>query len=137
MDEAHARAWCEQMASGLDVQRIQRDGKPYLERYFACGWTPANAAKGPAVLLHHFVASDATDTVHSHPWGWSSSLILVGGYCEHRCRDGQSSVHYYRSGDVNVLMADDQHRIELLAPDCWTLFLAGSFQKAWTFTPTC
>lgn len=137
MDETAARAWCEAMASTLDVQRINRAGKPYLERYFAAGWNPETKQSGPGVFLHHFVDSDASETVHSHPWGWSSSLILVGGYREQRCRGGQMSTQEYRPGDVNQLRADDQHRVDLLASDCWSLFLAGTFDKPWSFRPLC
>ncbi len=138
MDEQQARAWCEGMATTLDVQHINRDGQLYLERYFAAGWNPDTKQPGPAIFLHHFVASDPSDTVHSHPWGWSSSLILVGGYRETRCVDGgAASTRYYRAGDVNVLAAHDQHRIELLSSDCWSLFMAGSFEQAWRFMPLC
>lgn len=132
-----AREWCVSLARGLESQRIGRDGKPYLTRYFASGWSPTNKRSGPAVFLHHFVASDPDDSVHSHPWGWSASLILVGGYREERCVDGRRVLRDYRPGDVNVLAADDQHRIDLLESECWTLFLAGNFEKAWGFAPRC
>jgi hypothetical protein len=136
--EQAARAWCELLARTLAVQRIDRNGRPYLERYFAAGWSPTTHRSGPAIFLHHFVASDDADQVHSHPWGWSTSLILAGGYREERCgSDGARIVHEYRPGDVNVLEADDQHRIDLLAADCWSVFLAGQYQQAWAFAPAC
>src|SRR3569833_1249508 len=83
--ESAGRTWCERLAKALPVQHITRDGKPYLERYFAAGWSPLNKQSGPAIFLHHFVASDSATEVHSHPWGWSASLILTGGYREQRC----------------------------------------------------
>ena len=133
-----ARAWCEALARVLKVQHISPNGQPYLDRYFAAGWNPTTRRPGPAVFLHHFLASDPQDAVHSHPWGWSASLILAGGYREERCGvDGQVIVRDYHPGDVNVLEADDTHRIDLLATDCWTLFLAGSFEKAWRVLPRC
>jgi hypothetical protein len=138
MIELAARAWCKSIAGTLEVQQIQRDGQPYLERYFAAGWSPTNRRSGPAIFLHHFVASDPHDSVHSHPWGWSASLILAGGYKEERCGpDGDVMVRDYKPGDVNVLEANDRHRIDLVSSDCWTLFLAGNFEKAWAFSPTC
>jgi len=138
LKERAARAWCEALARTLQVQHIPRNKQPYLERYFAAGWSPTNGRSGPAIFLHHFVASDAHDQVHSHPWGWSVSLILVGGYREHRCAsDHEVIVREYHPGDVNVLEATDQHRLDLLSADCWTLFLAGSFEQAWRFAPTC
>lgn len=133
LDETAARRWCESMARVLPVQHIQPNGRPYLARYFA-----ADRTKGPAVFLHHFVASDPNDQVHSHPWGWSLSLVLVGGYREQRCDvDGRSTVNEYRPGDLNVLRAKDKHRIDLLGDDCWTVFLAGTFEQMWGFAPSC
>jgi hypothetical protein len=133
-----ARAWCEAISRGLHVEQIDRDRKPYLLRYFLAGWNPVTKRPGPSAFLHHFVASDPSDTVHSHPWGWSQSLILVGGYREHRCAlDGTHTVHDYGPGDVNTLRATDTHRIELLEADCWTLFLTGSVEQSWNFSPTC
>lgn len=138
ISEFAARAWCQALARTLPVQHISPHGTPYLERYFAAGWSPTNKRSGPAIFLHHFVASDPDDQVHSHPWGWSASLILAGGYREERCDlDGTASVREYRPGDVNVLEADDKHRIDLLAGDCWSVFLAGNFEKAWAFAPRC
>lgn len=135
---AVTRAWCEQLAAGLPCQRIDRDGRPYLVRYFAAGWNPHTKRPGPALFLHHFLASDPTDQVHSHPWGWAASVILVGGYREYHCTgSGRTEVRTYRPGDVNILEASDRHRIELLDRECWTLFLAGSFDRPWAFAPDC
>jgi hypothetical protein len=147
--ERAARTWCEALARALPVQHIRPNGQPYLDRYFAAGWSPSSHRRtgerrdphrenSPAIFLHHFVASDPDDQVHSHPWGWSASLILAGGYREHRCTaDGSAIVREYRPGDLNILEADDLHRVDLLAADCWSVFLAGNFQQAWTFAPTC
>jgi hypothetical protein len=137
MDEVRARAWCQALAQTLIVQDIRPQGQPYLERYFAAGWNPHTRRSGPAIFLHHFVASDPDVEVHSHPWGWSASLILAGGYREERCVDGGHLVQEYRPGDVNVLRPEDKHRIDLLGRDCWTLFLAGNFERSWTFAPSC
>jgi quercetin dioxygenase-like cupin family protein len=138
-DERAARLWCQALARTLRMQRIDRDGTPYLERYFVVGWSPHNRQPaGSSVFLHHFVASDSAVSVHSHPWNWSASLILAGGYREERC-DGNGSVSTkeFRPGDVNIIKADDKHRIDLLSKDCWTLFLAGTFEKPWGFAPSC
>jgi hypothetical protein len=65
-------------------------------------------------------------------------LILCGSYREERCGpDGDVIVREYAPGDVNILEADDRHRIDLVSSDCWTLFLAGNFEKTWAFSPTC
>src|SRR5687768_12349198 len=57
LDETHARAWCESLARRLPVQHIPRGTIPYLSRYYVAGWSPTNRQSGPAVFLHHFVAS--------------------------------------------------------------------------------
>jgi hypothetical protein len=132
-----ALAWCVALAQRLRSEDIRPHGQPYLTRYFLAGWNPYTKQRGPAVFLHHFVASDPNDAVHSHPWAWSSSLVLVGGYREYRCTGERRTVREYRPGDVNVLAASDQHRIELLDRDCWTLFLVGDYAQPWGFYPAC
>jgi hypothetical protein len=137
IDPLEARAWCETLAHGLERELIRRDGAPYLERYFLAGWSPLRPARGPGVFLHHFLASDRGDLVHSHPWKLSISLILVGGYREER-RDpdtGALIVRDFFPGSINVLAADDLHRLELLEADAWTLFIAGAGSRAWRFLP--
>jgi hypothetical protein len=137
VDERAARQWCEALAPRCQVDHIEREGRPYLDRFYVAGWYPGTGQKGVAVFLHHFRASDPT-TVHSHPWRWALSLILAGGYREHRCAGGGlMQVRDYPPGTINVLEADDRHRIELLADDCWTLFLAGDYAKPWRFDPEC
>lgn len=138
VDLEPSRAWCQALARTLPVQHIGRRNQPYLDRYFAAGWSPRNRRDGPALFLHHFVGSDPAESVHTHPWGWSASVILVGGYREERCSaDGRVSVREYLPGEINIIAADDKHRIDLLSRDCWTLFLAGSFAKNWHFEPRC
>ncbi len=139
LNEAAARAWCVMIARVLTVRHIAPEGRPYLDRYFASGWNPsAGRRRGPAIFLHHFLASDPSHEVHSHPWAWSASLILAGGYREHRCTPGGGvTVREFHPGEVNVITADDRHRIDLLGADCWTVFLAGDFERAWEFAPLC
>ena len=78
------------------MQHIQPQDRPYLDRYFAAGWSPVRKRPGPAIYLHHFLSSDPQVAVHSHPWDWSASLILAGGYREERCTgDGDRLVREY------------------------------------------
>jgi len=138
LEEAAARRWCEALAQSLRVHRIRPTGSPYLDRYYAAGWNPFTTKRGPAVFLHHFLGSDPADEVHSHPWSWAASVILVGRYQEHRC-DAQDrhTARTYQPGDINVLEPHVRHRIQLLTEDCWTLVLAGEYQQSWTFFPSC
>jgi len=132
------RHWCEALAARAVKQVIERDGLPYLTRYFLAGWNPHYRRPAPAAFLHHFVASDPRGTVHSHPWD-AMSIILVGAYREFRCNaDGTPfDVRDYREGEINYLTTVDRHRIELLTRDCWTLFLAGEYMRDWEFFPSC
>lgn len=139
IDQIAARQFCERLARTLERRDIAPRGQPYLQRFYCGGWSPRNKVDAPSLMLHHFVASDPDHEVHSHPWAWSASLILVGGYVETRCdrATGQAVTRMFRPGDVNVLLADDRHRIELIEADCWTLFLAGPYQQPWGFAPGC
>ena len=137
LNERLIRAMCVDLAKRLPLREIRPDGVPYLDRYCVHGWTPQSRAHfGTSVYLHHFRGSDPQDTVHSHPWH-AVSLVLAGGYREFRCEAGVETVRDLRPGDVNVLAPTDRHRIELLTPDCWTLFLVSAFEQPWQFYPTC
>jgi hypothetical protein len=137
VNDQDMRRWCEGITKQTFAQQIQPQGKPYLLRYFIIGWNPLTKQAKSTMYLHHFLASDPDGEVHSHPWAWGLSLILAGAYREHRCTAGVSTVRDYEPGSVNVFTADDQHRIELLTPDCWTLFMVGPYLQPWTFHPAC
>jgi hypothetical protein len=124
------------------MRRIDIDGEPYLERYFVAGYNPTAPHGGttePAsVFLHHFLSSDRNGATHSHPWEWACSLMLAGGYREERCdAAGRLTVRDVRPGDVNLLDAQVQHRVELFEADAWTLFLVGRVVQDWAFFPAC
>lgn len=139
------RRFCEGLAPTLEREAIERNGRPYLDRYYLAGWQPGRRP-GSAVYLHHFLSSDDPGVYHSHPWAWSCSLILVGGYREARCVTGPLTAQggrisgegviverMYLPGEVNVILAEDRHRIDLLESDAWTLFLAGDYARPWKF----
>ncbi len=95
-------------------------------------WVP-----GYGMFLHHFHRDDEARELHSHPWKWSVSLILSGGYREERLERGWPSVRerVFRPGNINVLTNDVFHRVELLDVfgGCWTLFVHGPKNKNWGF----
>lgn len=140
MDEQAMRQWLQQLVTGLPVQRIQSRGLPYLDRYFLAGWRPGVQDRMPALYLHHFLSSDPSDEVHSHPWS-AVSFILAGAYRDHRCPVGHDPsvaiVQTYRAGDVNHIQPEDRHRVELLTPDVWTLLVRGPMVQDWAFFPAC
>jgi hypothetical protein len=139
-DPIAMRRWCEAVALTLPVQHITPHGQPYLDRYFLAGYSPYKwnqPSPQASLFLHHFLASDPQGEVHSHPWGWATSVILAGGYREHRCAGPATVVETYGPGAINHLEPDTKHRVELLEADCWSLLLVGPWAQAWTFFPDC
>jgi hypothetical protein len=58
------------------------------------------------------------------------SLILAGGYIEHRHREPPRA---FLPGERNVIAAADFHRVELVAGDAWTVFRTGRYVGTWEF----
>jgi hypothetical protein len=117
-----------------------RDGsRPYLSRYYLLGKRDDSTLpkSGPFNLfVHYFHRGDDDAALHNHPWRWSCSLILRGGYREER-REGETIVsRVFRPGRINIIRADDYHRVDLLDPaaGAWSLFLAGPRTgRSWGF----
>lgn len=140
-----ARNLCERAAARLTERTIpNREGTgPYLSRFYILGsarddesldgTTVQHGARSMNVMLHKFHASDSDAALHSHPWKWGLSIILVGGYWEER-RVGDEVVRKRRRPfTVNFLRGDDFHRVDLIERDCWTLFIAGPKKGTWAF----
>lgn len=114
-------------------------GKPYLTRYYLFG---ADRKFGN-IFLHHFHQSDMDIApsgayyLHNHPWPWSFSIILAGGYKEHRRNTVTDiiSAKNFMPGSFNTLTDKDFHRVELLEKDGWSLFFTGwrSKKRSWGF----
>ncbi len=119
-------------------------GEPYLERYFLL------RLFGFTAYIHRFVDNDPDRGLHDHPWGWSCSLVLAGGYHELRADKALLSPHsspaiklrYLKPGRFNVIRGDDFHRIILhwnqpskgqMVVEAWTLFVHGPRTKGWGF----
>lgn len=66
------------------------------------------------IYFHQVFRSDDDAALHDHPW-WSFSIVLEGGYYEHRILDG--GIHqntFYPAGSVLFRRAGKQaHRLEL------------------------
>jgi hypothetical protein len=133
-----ARLACEQATKNIEPRRVLgRDGKSvYLERYYLFGGPSEDGAwadEPVGVYLHHFMRSDEDGELHNHPWAGSVSLILAGGYEEER-RVGDEVVRKrYDPFDVNVIKANDFHRVDLIEKDAWTLFVVGAKAQSWGF----
>ncbi len=102
----------------LPVREIKHQGELYLDRYYVGTWR---------VYLHHFLASDP-DGLHSHPWRYGLTIILVNWYLEQR-RFGHRVVRWF--GIVN---GDTFHRVIIPAHSTtWTLFIHSPRVMNWGF----
>lgn len=118
------------------VRVIDVDGEMYLLRFYI-----KHNGLLPGLYLHKFYQGDAGRDLHNHPWLWSFSLILTGGYLEERAvfiRQAGGCVVLRRQvnpGRINLIKGDDFHRIHLTDPDhgAWTLFCSGPEVKDWGF----
>lgn len=148
------------------------DGDPYLERYYLAGdpsglkyfpeserwlcWWQRPLTWLPCIYLHRFVASDADEELHNHPWQ-AASLIVAGGYVEERREppgaeggelqywgsDVISGIRVpnawkvvartFRPWTVNYLHANTYHRVRLLGDDCWSIIKIGEKVQSWGF----
>lgn len=85
------------------------------------------------IYLHRFHRSDSDRELHSHPWRWALSLILVGGYREERRRGLKVVSRDVKAGQFNYIRHSDRHRVDLLAPDGWSLIVVGPKVSSWGF----
>ncbi len=117
----------------------------YLSRWYLLGQRPDDEKlredepgyvpkkRGINLFIHRFHRSDADQLLHSHPWEWAVSLVLVGGYSEER-RQGDDVIRRdVRPFSLNFLTGSDYHRVDLYEEDAWTLFLVGPKIKTWYF----
>jgi hypothetical protein len=109
------------------------DGEDYLTRMLLPRlgrWRP---------MIHHIHRPDRDRHLHNHPWDYSVSIILNGGYVEERLvmdKAGNitgTKVRVLYSPLINVIKKDDFHRIRQVDYGTWTLFIAGKRERdLWT-----
>jgi hypothetical protein len=107
------------------------DGNPKIHRHYLFG-----TGKTFGVFLHYFVGSDPATEFHDHPWSWSVSIVLCGGYTEERRGRYDSTItrRWLGPGRVNLLLPDIFHRVELRdRRPAWTLFIHGPKIRKWGF----
>lgn len=127
------------LSARLPCRLIKVNGEPYLERYYV------GRLLGVTFYLHRFVSPDGERHLHNHPWGWSRSLVLSGGYTEEvvvdlttaspsGCLTELRHVRWWNRVDGNHF-----HRIAAVGAGTWTLFFHGARQyvggepKGWGF----
>jgi len=118
---------------------IKKDGIPYLTRFyvFLRDWIYGN------IFVHFFHRSDmdlgvnGLGLLHNHPFRWSVSFVLSGGYREERrAADGTVYTRIIKPFSFNWISKDVFHRVDLLdeKKGCWSIFLTGSRKNmTWGF----
>ena len=142
-----------ELMRGLDARLIRRGddktGIPYLWRAYL-GERKDLTKSIAGGFLHRFVSSDEQEW-HCHPWEWSYAFIIKGAYREQRVRataidtdlktasavlDGNSlETAEFHPGDTNLILVETFHRVDLLTPEVWTLFVHGPRVQDWGFVP--
>ena len=137
----------ETLARRLPPPRIisgRGEHDPYLSRWYLIGRQPPSTVGSQeddssrlpfGVFLYKFHRSDDAEQLHSHPWSWAVALVLSGGYLEER-RSNSTGAVYRRlqlPWSINVIRADDYHRVDLLEDESWSLFIAGPKVASWYF----
>jgi hypothetical protein len=105
---------------------VHLDGDPYLTRYYIFN------TRFFGLYLHHFHRPDADRDLHNHPWLFAISYILRGNYVETKLSRGLEYVSHGR-GSFNLISGSCFHRIALITPGLYTLFMRGPRVKKWGF----
>jgi hypothetical protein len=117
---------------------LGKDGD-YLHRFFVI------RTRWRSVFLHRFLRSDEDREFHDHMWS-GRSVILDGAYREEKTHVVTNNgiryrtpieVHTYDRWSMNTIRTGDFHRVDLLTPEVWTLFIVGpKVQDDWGFLNT-
>lgn len=118
---------------------ITKDGLKYLTRYYVF----LKDRVFGNIFVHHFhrsdmdIGSDGQGLLHNHPFRWSFSIVLSGGYVEERRQsDGTVTKKVVKPWSLNFLSKRDYHRVDLLDEErgAWTIFFTGSRKNnSWEF----
>lgn len=121
------------------------DGRPYMKRYWLLKLGRGRKIDGVVMprwlgaRLHWILSSDDDRAYHDHPW-WFITIILAGGYWEHRpFGDGREPwtvdiKKWHGPGSILLRRARDWHRLELPeGKDAMTLFIHGRRSNGWGF----
>ena len=136
-----ARRACEGLTKHMASPRVVKDREgisKYLSRWYPLGRRNDDEASGERessvnVFLHCLHRSDSDNALHSHPWKWFLSIILVAGYSEER-RVGDGVVRRLLLPlSINFIRQSDYHRLDLIDGEAWTLCIAGPKVDTWYF----
>lgn len=87
-----------------------------------------------ALYLHRMDGPDSRDTLHDHPWNFTS-VVLKGGYVERRLNTHDMTVNdVHRVERINRMHTYDAHAISrLLRVPTWTLMFVGRRVRTWGY----
>jgi hypothetical protein len=124
------------------------DGRPYMLRYWLLKLGKGAVIDGvqmPRWLgarLHLIESSDDDRAYHDHPW-WFITIILNGGYWEHRPEreplfgdvlEDFDVRTWHGPGSILIRRASDWHRLELPeGGSACTVFIHGTRRNGWGF----
>lgn len=120
------------------------DGSPYLARLYK-GKSKADldrrGTKNFGWFLHQYLAADSERWLHDHPFKWSFSIVLRGGYIEEvldyfdvgEANDAYPATKLKKVRFFNIITKRKFHRIVSVEPGTWTLFFHGKRMKRWGF----
>lgn len=108
---------------------------------------------GNSVLLHYFARGDDDQSLHDHPWDFTTR-ILAGGYVEHLppeswlaplrwdgCPLGEPGPDWEAVlrprgvGETIAHAAEDLHCVGKTEPGTWTMVTTGPRRREWGFHP--
>ncbi len=119
---------------------IRPEGQPYIERYaMRRPIGDRRYLKDVGVFLQEYLGADGDRHLHNHPWTWAIGIPLVGGYTEerlvHLCpfRGPRLRMRNIWRFCPNLIMSTDFHRIAVVKPRTWTLFIHGRRLGGWGF----
>lgn len=101
---------------------VHEDDRPYLERYHVVETSHIQ------IRIHHWLSSDDQRAPHDHPWA-NATTVLDGQLLEHT----DHGAFALGPGSVVTRRPTDPHRIELVTPEAWTLFVTGPIVRRWGF----
>jgi hypothetical protein len=98
---------------------------PYLLRWWLI---PRNRFFN--IYVHKFLRSDDNRALHTHPWAFNASILLLGEYDEVTA----SGARRLRAGSIKPRIGASPHRVALVNQmPIVTLFITGPVVREWGF----
>ena len=124
--------WFKKLITGQPHFVVMDGEQVYLRRWWII---PRNRFFN--VYLHNFQGSDNDRALHDHPWH-SFSIMLKGHLVEHTAAadyvsEGNTETKDITARQMNYRKPEFLHRLELVSPQAWTIFITGPTVRVWGF----